>query len=671
MHALDVSSMQFGDLIGREWVCTSGNGGYASSTVCGMNTRKYHGLLVASMTPPVRRMVLLSRVEETVRAGGQSAGLSSSEYPGTIHPQGHLLLRAFSHDPFPRWAYQTDDWTVEKQLRLARGQNAVVLTYTLLGGAQPVELELRPLFALRGIHELTYQCNGRLDAETLDERYHRLPATSRTPEAFFAHDGAFSAQPCWYLNTIYRAEQQRGYAGLEDLWMPGVVRWVLSPGQSVHFVCSSEPIDLARVLDDVQRQQDAAAGRFRSQRSDRTLDALLRAADQFVVQTQGRGPAIMGAYPWSTPAGRDALISLPGLLLVPGRMDEAAALLKSFAGLMRNGLMPSDMAEDGSGWRYTAADTSLWFIHAVGQFVRYGGDPALVRDCLLPATMQVIETHRHGLSGLGVAADADGLLCTHAPGIPTTWMDAKAGDWVVTPRQGRPVSLNALWYNALCIAAELCEQSGDEASASEMNLVAGRVKDAFNRRFWNEAEGCCHDVVEDFGVDSSVRPNQLLAISLPHAVLDIRRHEQVLKRIKRDLLTPVGPRTLSPRDARYHGRYEGPVVARDRAYHQGPVFPWLLGPLVSAHTRVYGRSQAARAEAMAMLNGCIAYLHDAGHGQLCELFDGDAPHRPGGAAASARSVAEVLRCYVEDVQDIAPVSPATRVFSKHVTMTAR
>jgi predicted glycogen debranching enzyme len=656
MQVEHFSSFQLEELLGREWLCTSGNGGYASSTACGLNTRKYHGLLVAAMAPPVRRMVLLSRVEEMVRVGSRSFALAANEYPGAIHPQGHALLRAFDHDPFPRWAYQGNGWTIEKQLRLPRGRNAVVLTYTLLAAPGPVELELRPLFALRGIHELTYQWNGGLDARALGAQHHRIPASSRTPEAFFAHDGEFAPQACWYLNTIYRAEQQRGYAGLEDLWMPGVVGWKLAPGQSVHFICASEPIDFLRVLGDVKRQQEATAGRFRGPRADRTLDALLQAAEQFVVSGREQAPAIISAYPWGTAAGRDAMICLPGLLLVPGKLEQAGALLKSFAGLVREGLMPAELAEDGSGWRYTAADTALWFIHALGQYVRYGGDGMLVRDCLLPAALRIIEMHRHGGCGLGVGADAEGLLRTEAPGIATTWMDAGAGDWVVTPRQGRPVSLNALWYNAICTVADLCREGGDVPAADELDLVAMRVKESFNRRFWNQAEGCCHDVVKDSGVDSSIRPNQLLAISLPHAVLDIDRHARVLQRVGDELLTPMGVRTISPGDPAYHGRYGGPVLARERSRYQGSALAWLLGPMVGAHLRVHGRGEAARAEALQMLRGCLAHLQGAGHGQLCELFDGDEPHGAGGAAASARSVAEVLRCYVEDVLDISPAA---------------
>src|SRR5215204_537044 len=290
---LDVSALSFDDLIGREWLATNALGGYASSTVPCLNTRKYHGLLVAAMAAPVRRMVLLSRVEETVLCNGQPFDLSCNEYPGVIHPQGQNLLRAFHHEPFPRWAYQGDGWTIEKQLRPLQGENTVVISYTVLGGSASVELEARPLFALRGMHELMYQWNAPLEAQKLGKRHFRIPATTKSPEVFFAHDGSFTTQSSWYLNTIYRREQERGYAGLEDMWMPGVVRWKLTPGQTVHFVCSSEPIDYARVITEAQRQFEIAVPPILTHKRDANFEALVRAAEQFVVKNREGAPAVM------------------------------------------------------------------------------------------------------------------------------------------------------------------------------------------------------------------------------------------------------------------------------------------------------------------------------------------------------------------------------------------
>jgi predicted glycogen debranching enzyme len=657
MASLDLSQLGLDALVEREWLASNGLGGYSCSTVPGLNTRKYHGLLVAAMLPPVRRMVLLSRVEEFVRVNGWPFPLACSEYPGTIHPDGHRHLRAFGRHPYPRWAFQGEGWTIERGLRLLHGANTVVLSYTLLGGDHPVELELRPLLALRPIHELMYQWNGRLNAENRGRQQQRIPPTARTPEVFLAHDGAFDPDAYWYLNTIYRSEAQRGYSGLEDLWNPGIIRWALSPGQSVHFACSTDPIDLPEVLAQAEKQfapRQAAFGAIHS--SDEPLDALVRAAAQFVVsvpQESGAAPSVVAGYPWLAPSGRDALMAFAGLMLVPGRFDEAKGLLLSLAGRVRRGLIPTTYPEDGSAPVYDGADTSLWFINAVHQYLCYCPDDQVARQRLLESVVEIVRAYQHG-TDLGIRLGTGGLLEVHAPGVATSWMDAHVDGWVVTPRTGRPVELNALWYNALRIAAELSDRAGRSVWAAGFAAQAAKMRQAFNDAFWNERSGCCYDVVSEHGHDPSVRPNQLLAMSLPFAVLEPSRFAAVLGVVMRDLRVPIGVRTLAPGDPAYQGRYAGDVVARDRAYHNGSAYAWLLGPLVGAYLRVHGKGEPARREALAMIQPCLDELTGNGLGCLRELFDGDAPHRPGGAVTSALNVGELLRCYAEDVLDLGP-----------------
>lgn len=696
---LDVSSLPFDELVGREWLATNGLGGYASSTVARLNTRKYHGLLVAALAPPVRRMVLLSRVEEILYRDGWPFPLSCNEYPGTIHPEGHRHLRAFSHDPFPRWAYQGEGWTLEKSLHLLRGENTVCLAYTLLGGERPLEMELRPLFALRGIHDLMYQWQGRLTVEdgmprperegegdiqaNVPCRTHRVPPTGRTPEVFFAHDGGFEFDATWYFNTIYRREQERGYRGLEDLWMPGVIRYALSPGKTVYFVCSADPVDLDRVIARVAERDAPVAARSvsvsgssptlvhssktagRAPPSDATYSALAGAAEQYIATIPREGPggavSVIAKYPWGPPLGRDALIGFGGLFCATGRLDEGRALLTALAGKLQNGLVPSEFPEDGSALVYRGADVSLWFVHAVHQYLRHGGDEASVRRNLYEPVVGIIESYRAG-TDLGIKVDGDGLVSTEQPGVATTWMDAGAPDAPVTPRAGRPVELNALWYNALCVASDLSHRFGHAGRGDEYLALATIVKDSFNRRFWNPEWVCCYDVVgddEQAGAnDASIRPNQILAASLPFPVLDLDRHELVLEWATTALLTPYGVRTLAADDAYYQGRSGGGIAARDRAQHNGSAFPWLLGPLVTTFVRVRGRGAAARAAASAMLRPCIDHLAGAGTGQLPELFDGNAPHSPGGAPASAAAIGEILRAYVEDILDERPAITA-------------
>lgn len=658
MQPTDGFGHRLDELLEREWLVPNHLGGYASSTLAGLNTRKYHGLLVAAMTPPVRRLVLLSRVEEVVTCNGWPTPLACNEYPGTVHPRGHESLAAFSHEPFPRWAYQGEGWSIEKSLQVLRGENTVVLSYTLIGANKPVTLELRPLFALRPIHDLMYQWTGQLDAQpTADARHHRIPPTRRTPEVFFAHDGTYENASTWYFNTIYRREQDRGYAGLEDVWSPGMINWTLVPGETVHFVCSADPINFDRVIAETLRetlQLDTPI--VEAPVKDTDHDLLVRAAEQFVVDLTDEQKLstlpLVTRFPWSAPSMRDALISLPGLLLVTGKFQHAKALLQFAASKLHCGLLPTEFPETASEPTYHGADTSLWFIHAVWQYFRYTSDESTTRK-LLDAATQIIESYRTGTQ-LGIQADLFGLLVTRSPGRGTTWMDAKAGDWVITPRTGRPVEINALWYNAVAIVAELSRRFGQPTSAAELDVLAAKISRAFNARFWNESARCCFDVVDDHGADASIRPNQLLAVSLPFPVLAVDRHIPVIEKVRRELMTPFGPRTLSPQDPAYVGHYHGDVVSRDRALHQGCVHPWLLGQFVTAQTRAFGRGKASINESRKLLRANLDHLRRIGHGQLGELYDGEAPHRAGGAIACATTAAELLRCYVEDILDQQP-----------------
>jgi glycogen debranching enzyme len=466
--------------------------------------------------------------------------------------------------------------------------------------------------------------------------------------------------------------------------VPGAVRYKLAPGESVHFACSTDPIDPGALfsVDDDRAATGAATGVFAAGGDD-AFAALARAAGQFVAAApqpadshaarDGAAHApvsVISHYPWAAPSTRLALIAFPGLFLVTGRHAEGRAFLASLAAQLDGGLLPSEFPEDGSAPLYQGADVSLWFVHAAHQYLRYTGDEAFVRDELFHALALIVHYYRTG-TRLGIRPDADGLVATREAGVGTTWMDAGLGGVAVTPRAGMPVELNALWYNAVCVMAELSDRFGESAWAAELTDVARSIKEAFNRRFWNDAGGGCYDVVandEGQAPDASVRPNQLLAASLPFAVLDRSRHAEVLEKVRAELLTPVGVRTLSPSDPDYHPRYAGNVAARDRAHHNGSAFPWLLGPLVTVHAKVHGRGEKARAEAAEMVRGCLDYLRGDGLGQVCELFDGSAPHAPGGALAAAAAVGELLRCYAEDV---APGETASSAAAPDLELTIR
>ena len=388
--------------------------------------------------------------------------------------------------------------------------------------------------------------------------------------------------------------------------------------------------------------------------NDSTLQTLLNAADQFVARAADRSPVVMAGFPWQNVFGRDALISFTGLLLVPRRFAEARELLASLLARLHHGLTPSEFLEDGASPAYNSADASLWLVNAIHSYLQYTRDEATVGEHFLEPMVRMLRRYRMGTS-LGITCEDDGLLSTRQPGVGTTWMNAKIADWLITPRAGKPVELNALWYNALRIAADLCRRFGNADWAAEFANLAASVGASFNAKFWDAERNRCFDVLLENGADASLRPNQLLAISLPYPVLQPEHWASCIETIEKHLLTPVGLRTLAPAEPGYEGRYRGDVVSRDRAYHQGfSVYPWLLGPYVTALIRAHGRTDTARSEARRALAGCVAHLQGDGLGQVSELFDGDAPHRPGGAIASARSIAEILRCYVEDCLDPAP-----------------
>ncbi len=649
MQTADDANVRLETLLDREWLIPNARGGFACSTAAGLNTRKYHGLLAAAMLPPGRRMMILSRVEDTVLRDGWPHALSCNEYPGKIHPEGHRLLRAFDPRPWPRWAYQSDGWTIQKELRLVRGHNIAVLSYTLLGADKPVELELRPLFALRPIHELSYQWNGRLDAHPAGAGQWHIAATTRTPEVFFAHGGAFDGAGYWYLNTIYRREKARGYAGLEDLWMPGTVRWTLNPGQTVHFACSTEPIDLPKVIDDLDRDCPAPPPGPLDAETDPDLDAMLRAGEVFIVHGRDAAPAIIDGYPWHSASGRGAMIAMAGLLLAPGRLGEARGLLTHMASHEHHGLLPTTFSAS-LGPSHDSADTALWFVNAVAQYLDYAGDRTFVHRHLAETIDRIIDHYIAG-TDLGIKVADDGLLECRGAGAPATWMDARVGDIAVTPRAGMPVELSALWHNALLIAADLADDAGRIARAAELRARADLTRQSFNAVFWNDAAHCCFDVIDGQSQDASIRPNQILAVSLRHPVLAPHRWDALVETVRVHLLTPVGLRTLAPTNPSYAPRCEGDVAARERALHNGTVHPWLIGPYVDALRRCLPPGPQSRAEIRRLLSPLLECLAANDGGRLPELFDADPPHRPGGCIASARSVGELTRAYVDGALD--------------------
>ena len=634
----------------REWLETNGIGGFASSTIIGLNTRRYHGLLVAATKPPVGRLVLLSKLEETLILDAERFDLSANQYTGAIHPHGYAYLESFRLKPFPQFTYLVNGIEMEKSVFLVRGQNTVVIRYQFSGNLEgrKCSLEVRPLIAFRDYHNTTHANDGI--NRRVEERggVATVKPYADLPSLHFAHNAdALDSSGFWFYNFDYERERERGLDYQEDLYSPFLLHFDAGKTARPSVVASIDEHSAdegdALKAREVDRRKRIVAG---APVDDDFARRLTTAADQFIV-ARGEQKSVIAGYPWFGDWGRDTMISLAGLTLVTGRYDEARSILREFAVNIDRGMLPNRFPDAGEAPEYNTVDATLWMFHAVFEFLRYTRDYEFVRTELYQPLVEILAWHERG-TRYGIGLDSDGLLHAGAPGVQLTWMDAKVGDWVVTPRMGKPVEIQALWYNALRVMERLAAGFADHQQAAHYGALAERAQSRFQIAFWNEDAGCLYDVVSDNGPDGSIRPNQIFAISLPHPILEQHLALRVLDVVEWELLTPYGLRTLSPRDPNYRGRFGGDPHTRDAAYHQGTVWPWLLGPFLTAYVKVHGDSQEARQRAGVFLEALRTHLRQAGVGQISEVFDGDPPHQPGGCIAQAWSVAEILRTYVED-----------------------
>jgi predicted glycogen debranching enzyme len=633
-----------------EWLETNGAGGFAMGTVAGVNTRRYHGLLVASLRPPVDRYVLLSRLDEAVSGGtGPGIELATNQYPGTLAPRGFAHLIEFRLDPFPTWVWDVGGAHVEKQLFLVPGEHTVVVTYR---ATRPRRISIAPFLAFRDYHSLS-RTNPALDGAVREERtgaalvlrtrpYADLPELSlhASAGARFLRDGS------WYYANEYLAELDRGLDFREDLWKLGTVELEVGPANAVFLAATVGPRRFD--AEEVAHLSAAAREQRRSRGADPFLARLELAADQFVVRRSDGKPTVIAGYPWFTDWGRDTMISLPGLLIARGRLDEARDVLRGFLAHLDRGLIPNAFPDrPGDNPEYNTVDATLWMFQAVHQYVQGGGDVPFLRNEFYPAAKEIIRWHREGTHH-GIRVDpSDGLLSAGAPGVQLTWMDARVGDRVVTPRHGKPVEINALWYNALRLLALWGGALGDATAAREVGAAAEQVRASFERVFWNPALGHLDDVAGD----PTLRPNQLFALSLPFPLLAPEQRESVVRAVERKLLTPFGLRTLAPDEPGYIGHYGGGPSQRDGAYHQGTVWPWLLGPFIRAYLCAFGRSPQTIQHCRSLLRPLELHLGDGCLGNISEVFSGDSPFAPGGAPAQAWSVAELLQLLAVDLAD--------------------
>jgi len=722
-----------------EWLVTNGRGGFAMAAVNQMLTRRYHGLLVAAVDPPVERFVLLAKLDATATVAGRSYELATNDYVGAVHPHGHRFLNSFTAHSRPTWHWRVGDVVIEQTLCMARGEDTTFVRYRLIEGKAEVTLSVQPLCTSRHFHRLAKNLDFATPVITTSNDRLTLSWSGHRPVWHLSHNGTFDAKPDWYYQFFLAAEARRGYDATQDLFIPGTITARLRPRDEMELiiaastqerswkdgrqafsqVASSDGMDGAAQQKTTPTNHNPQSTIRNPQSEDPLLELLMRATGDFLVSRNKDFKTVIAGYPWFGDWGRDTFISLPGLCLVPRRLDEARKIIQAFAEHVDGGMIPNRFPDYGEAPAYNTVDATLWYIHALDRYLTYSGDWAFVAEQMFPVIADILDAHVRGTRH-GIRLCEDGLLAAGESGLALTWMDAQLPGHSVTPRIGKPVEINALWYNALRIAASYAERLGAADRASQWLDIAARARASFNGRFWNEAGGCLYDVIEAetsqhqnsipnpqsaIG-NRQVRPNQLFAISLTHSVLDESHWRDVVAVCERELWTPMGMRTLAPSDPAYKGRYEGDIAARDGAYHQGTVWPWLLGPFVTAYVKATrsqhsalgtqhsalstqhsaagqktpdpasrlvssrsspregpsrtgdGDTLAALTKARRFLDGLHSHLGEVGIGSVSEVADGDPPHTPGGCPWQAWSVAEPLRALCEDILRTHP--PAAR-----------
>lgn len=656
-------------LISREWLVTNGLGGYASGTLSGIPSRRYHGLLISAEPAPLGRINMLSYLSEHIwLPDGREIKLCGIEREGEkLEISAANFLQEFRLEAgLPVWRYRLDSFLIEKRIVLPHMQNSTYISYHLLEGDGPVRMEVYPALQFRS-HEapVSEKFAGEYVFQAVGERY-EISGPSDLPALRMHIHGAeaiFTVHGQQMRRIFYRVEARRGYESTGDLWNPGFFQFEIEPESCAALVVSTEAwhtiealtSDVANKVEHERRQR--LLGLAEKYVDDDLGAELVLGADKFIIMpaTRARDEArahaageesrtVIAGYHWFTDWGRDTMISFEGLTLVTGRHAEASHILRTFASYVRNGLIPNLFPECENDGLYHTADATLWFFHAVGRYIQYTGDYNCLHD-LLPVFKEIIECHLRGtLFGIGIDPE-DGLFRQGQEGFQLTWMDAKVDGWVVTPRRGKAVELNALWYNALCLMSEWLDHFGETSSAKAMRKQAEQCRHSFNNRFVAPGQRHLFDVVDgENGNDDACRPNQIFAISLPHPILEFEHWKPVLEVVSEELLTPVGLRTLSRDHPNFKPTYHGDLRTRDAAYHQGTVWPWILGAYYDAWLKTYPKN---RMEARKGLDGLIAHLNEACVGSVSEIFNAEPPFHPRGCIAQAWSIAEFLRIWAK------------------------
>lgn len=641
--------------IEKEWLLTNGIGGFASSTVTGGNSRRYHGLLTASLKPPVDRRLIISQLHESIEIGQRKYNIHSFS-TGDFIMEGYRHLQSFEQNPLPEFVYTIGAVYIKKTILLVHGENTVTVVYKVRTGPEAASLRLTPLVNFRDYHGNSSKEYMYFSQKAGKDRTIVHPSGTGVNIYLICNEGCYTAYDnSWFENMFYDAEKERGLHANEDHYIPGSFDIEIGPHSSktITFIgtidvdrATREPYEDGAVL--IRKEEERLAALIqKAGYGDAFADALVCAADHFVAYRRSTDSmTILAGFPWFTDWGRDSMISLCGLTLCTKRYNDAAQILTEFSRYVKYGLLPNMFPDDDGDPGYNTVDAALWYFEAVSKYVEYTGDLKLVKDQLFDSMLQIYKGYRYGTLN-NIHMDSDGLITAGSSDTQLTWMDAKTGDTVFTPRNGKAVEINALWYNALKVLEKLSELL--EKNEKEYSELAALVRVSFGKVFWNNSGSYLYDVVTDVFSDDSVRPNQILSVSLTYPVLDGRRAELVVERVWNELYTPYGIRTLSPLSPNYRGHYTGDQYSRDSAYHQGTSWPWLMGHFITAFKRTLGKKPIYFDAAESFIKPFIDHMNNACLGSISEIFEGDEPYAPKGCFAQAWSVAEILRAYSEDI----------------------
>lgn len=643
----------------KEWVLTNGIGGYAGSSVTGAHARKHHGYLIASLHPPVERFVILSKINECLIRSSGKIDFTVEQYladdGSTAYRKGIEYLNSFTYDGLVHFTTKAPEFTMTKTLAFEHGKNTIAISYDIQNDGESATLVLTPLFNYRVHHEASTIDTLKFDTAYEQPEIRLVPQQNKDVTIrLFTDDG--TVVPCEEKYTTgmqLQKELDVESDALDDNYTPYQIEFPLDAGcrKKISIVCTIEDT----YEKDAFATAAAEMARFdalekKAGYHDELAETLTIAADHFLAYRQSTGlMTVLAGLPWFTDWGRDTMIALTGLTLSTGRYQDARDILTTFARYVHHGMVPNMFPDEGTAPLYNTADASMWYFYAVGKYLDYTGTPedyAFVQETIYPKLKEIIAAYEHG-TDFSIYMEEDGLIHAGSGLDQVTWMDVRVGDWVATPRHGKPVEINALWYHALCLMEEWATRFGEDGS--HYAALAAHAKESFAKEFWNEKDGCLYDVVDGLEGDATLRPNQIYAVSLPHRMLDADKEKKIVDKVYEKLYAKTGLRSLSPDDKEYHPTYEGCLDKRDHAYHQGTSWGFLLGGFLTAYVHVYGTSKEVIKQADAMLDATREQFYHGCIGSIAEIFDGDEPHTSRGCYAQAWSVGEILRAYTEDI----------------------